>query len=127
MTLDEAILHGGQNVPVCFLFIKKAFPSVRRSSLLKALDSMGVSGPIWNVIFRMYEHNESVVVVANSESTSYTVANGIREGTILSPLLYIIFLNELPAELRNTGLGITLPLDLWCGALAYADDLVLVG
>lgn len=48
--LDGAILKGGSDLPVCFIDIAKAFPSVRRASILTALEDIGTSGPIWHVI-----------------------------------------------------------------------------
>ena len=125
-TLDECLLQGGNNLPVCFIDIKKAFPSVRRDSLLRALYDIGITGPVWRVIVGMYENNQSVIVVGTSESSGYQVQNGVREGAILSPILFTIFLNPLLQQLRRLNKGMFFR-NTWCGALAYADDLVLIG
>ena len=124
--LDESILQGGKNLPVCYIDIKKAFPSVRRDSLLRALHDVGVTGSIWYVICSMYENTQSTIVIGTSASTGYEIRNGVREGAILSPLLFTIFLNPLLLELRKLKLGLHHG-KTWCGALAYADDLVLIG
>lgn len=50
MTLDETLLAAGQDLPVCFMDIKKAFPTVRRSS------RDVVQGAVWKIIHSMYDH-----------------------------------------------------------------------
>ena len=105
LTLEELLTGGGTDLPVCFLDIRKAFPSVRRSSLLQALHDMGFEGAIWKVIQSMYEDNISFVECGAGKSVEYGVHNGIREGAILSPLLYIIFINELLTRIWKSQKG----------------------
>lgn len=93
---------------------------------MTALEDIGISGPIWHVIREMYKENQSHIAVGSEHSTSYKVHNGVRKGAILSPGLFSIFINALLAELRTSGLGMHVG-EVWCGALAYADDLVLIG
>jgi hypothetical protein len=61
---------------------------------------MGFKGAIWKTIHGMYEDNESHVIVGCSQSNECAVNNGIREGAIFSPLLYIMFINELLTRIR---------------------------
>ena len=93
-------MKAGKDTPVCFIDIKKAFPSVRRSSMLHELSNKGISGPVWHIIHTMYQHNQSYIIVGHVKSSGYEVRNGVREGAILSPLLYILFLNMLLQQLR---------------------------
>ena len=65
------------------------------------------------------------------ESLYYDVDTGVREGSTLSPLLYILFIDGLLEELRRRKLGVRLHNRLtgaltWVGALMYADDLALI-
>ena len=50
---------------------------------------------------------------------------GVRQGEVLSPFLYCIFVDELLDILTVSGLGVSIS-GLYCGAPMYADDLVLV-
>jgi hypothetical protein len=126
LALEELLIGGGTDLPVCFLDIRKAFPSVRRSSLLKALHNMGFKGAIWKVIQSMYEDNISFVECGAGKSVEYGVHNGIREGAILSPLLYIIFINELLMRIQKSQKGSHVG-NVSAAALAFADDIALIG
>ena len=61
-----------------------------------------------------------------SETHAYPIDNGLLEGSPLSPLLYIIFINELLVLLESSGLGFTLG-SIWLGVMLFADDLILIG
>ena len=65
------------------------------------------------------------------EALYYDIHTGVREGSILSPLLYILFIDGLLDELSKSNLGVRLRNRLtgeltWVGALMYADDLLLL-
>ena len=58
-------------------------------------------------------------------SDQFTVSNGIRQGGVLSPILFSIYLDSLLNDLQGRGIGY-----FWdhhfVGALAYGDDVVLL-
>ena len=53
------------------------------------------------------------------------VENGLRQGCPLSPLLYSTYVIGIVEKLEEEGLGVKEG-DYWCGALLYADDVVLL-
>ena len=53
------------------------------------------------------------------------VKNGIRQGSIISPILFGVYLDGLLVQLRNAGIGCYIG-NFFVGALAYADDLALL-
>lgn len=115
----------------CFLDIRKAFPTVRGSSLTRALFDAGVTSKMWLAVASLYENTSSRVQAHEVKSDPYTANNGVREGAILSPLLYVIFINSLLVDLRNQDAGVTFPHPnkqetVRISALCYADDLVLL-
>ena len=57
-------------------------------------------------------------------STSFHIYQGVRQGAILSPLLYSIFVDEL-LDLTTSGLGVTI-VTMYCGTPMYVDGLPLV-
>ena len=129
----EAIKHNrraGKCVCVCSADVKKAYPSMNRAQMLNDLKGLGVSEGLYHAIASMYQHNKSKILTSTpgETSSSYEVHNGLREGAVLSPLLYCIFTAGLIAKLKapaNAALGLHVGRE-WAGAQLWADDLVLM-
>ena len=77
---------------------------------------LGVDEWIIHVVMAMYENAKSAVNINGSIGDAFPVKVGVHQGSVLSPLLFIIVLEALSREFR-TGLP-------W--ELLYADDLVLM-
>ena len=60
-----------------------------------------------------------------SESELFSVQNGVRQGAVLSPLLFSLYVNELIQKLRETGMGCWVG-SSFMGIIAYADDLIIL-
>ena len=58
-------------------------------------------------------------------SSSFKITNGTRQGSVLSPTLFSVYLDDLLGELRVLGLGCHMG-GAWVGAAGYADDLILL-
>ena len=58
-------------------------------------------------------------------SRSYQVTTGLREGCVLFPILFSIFIMDLAEELKRKGLAVEIK-GHWRGACFFADDIVLV-
>ena len=58
-------------------------------------------------------------------SSTFTIANGTRQGSVASPAFWSVYLDPLFAELRQEGVGCHLA-GLWMGAVGYADDIILL-
>ena len=82
---------------------------------------------MWHLVNAFYEKITSRVAVGDALSEGYTVANGTKEGSRLSPLLYICFVDLLLHEMEAKGLGYSLETcegwSMYCGMLGYCDDL----
>ena len=55
----------------------------------------------------------------------YRITAGVRQGGILSPVLFAIYMDTLIKRLRGSGLGCKV-VDKYCGCLVYADDILLL-
>ena len=73
----------------------------------------------------MYLFNFTQVAWNGSFSKRFRVSNGVRQGAILSPILFCVYFDVLLGKLRSNGDGCYIGL-FFAGALAYADDLVLL-
>ena len=61
----------------------------------------------------------------NSLSMPFRCPNGIRQGRLLSPLLYNVYTDDLNHHLKATGVGRDVG-GAWVNSLSYADDMVLL-
>jgi len=58
-------------------------------------------------------------------SDKFEVTNGVRQGGVLSPLFYSIYIDDLLEKLKRNGIGCHIG-HHFVGALGYADDLILL-
>ena len=98
---------------LCFLDIKKCFDSIDHNILLTKLQRYGIKGNelSW---FRSYLHNRSQIVINNGKKSDKCFVNiGVPQGTILGPVLFLLYVNDLSNSVINANINI------------YADDVVI--
>ena len=77
------------------------------------------------VLIHIYEEQKGCVKLLDKSSESFAITNGTRQGSVLSPTLFSVYLDELLGQLRQLGVGCHVG-GWWYGAACYADDLVLL-
>ncbi len=82
-------------------------------------------GHLIRLLLSWYKTQSMSVRWGESFSTPFTVSNGVRQGGVLSPILFTLYLDDLLVELRNLGVSCFLG-SFFAGALCYADDLVIL-
>ena len=104
----------------CFIDLKKAFDTVNRDALFTLLPSYGFGPNTLTLLKLLYDHDDSLLKVDGLHVGNIKATIGVKQGSVLSPLLFIIFMDHVFAMLSfdNTQ-EITL--------LAYADDIVIFG
>jgi hypothetical protein len=87
---------------------------------------MGYGGSLFQAMSSTYDNNTSVILEGQpgEPSTQYLVKDGLREGDVLSPMLYNILVASLITELKNTGnLADGMHVGgIWAGAQTWADE-----
>ena len=115
----------GTELYLIFLDLEKAFDTVNRQKLMRLLTHIGVDEKIIEVIKQMYIENKMKFTLGNV-STAWLENNvGVRQGCVMSPTLFNIYLEELLVRIRKSGKGVTIGNEK-LGCLAYADDVVLM-
>ena len=96
-----------------FIDLSKAFDSIHHQLLLSKLDGVGVHGAelAW---FQSYLYDRTQCVsIGKARSSFRPISSGVPQGSILGPLLFIVFMNKLPAKIMS------------CETQLYADDTIL--
>lgn len=105
-----------KNQVACALFIdvSKAFNTVSHSILLKKLSNLGFRGPFFSLLQNFLTGRTQVVSIANNRSSKIDLKAGVPQGSVLSPLLFNIFVNDMSKAISG------------CSLFQYADDTVLL-
>jgi len=113
------------NVYSCFLDATKAFDRIRFDRLFAELIERRVSMPDLRLLLHLYLNQRVRTTWRESASNYFSVSNGIRQGSIASPVLFCVYLNVLLSALKESGEGCWMGRQ-FCGVMAYADDLTLL-
>ena len=101
----------GQITCVCFILYKKCFNSISHSVLLSKLDKYGIQSNKLSWFNSYLVERIQGTCVHNNPSSILPVKFGVRQGSILGPLLFIIFINDLQKYVQSCNL--------------YADDIMI--
>jgi hypothetical protein len=125
----------GLTTYVGFIDFAKAFDRVWRDGLLWKLKALGVEGKMLRMVASLYRSTEGCVRVNDQCTASFPIVRGVRQGGVLSPLLFVAFINDILDQMRREGLGVRVPQierdTPWSppcklDGLLWADDIVLL-
>ena len=116
--------RGGSEVFCCLLDCKKAFDTVEHKKIFKKLvDKIPLI--FVRILLVTYMGQKCFVRWNSSESSQFSVQNGVRQGAVLSPILFSLYVNDLIELLRASGMGCFVG-QQYFGIVAYADDILLL-
>ena len=118
-------LRNGSEVFSCLFEFSKTFDKVHFRKLLEKLIQRKVPFIFLRLLLFIYKNQSCYVKWNSKKSASFVIRNGVRQGAILSPILFCTYLDTLLERLRNSGLGCHLS-GLYFGSLGYADDIILL-
>lgn len=115
----------GSPVYALFLDASKSFDRLNYVKLFNKLLNKKMCPITVRLLLNMYLNQKIQVKWNGKLSQPFDVTNGVRQGGVLSPLFFSIYMDDLLLKLKNAGFGCNLG-NYYFGALGYADDVVLL-
>ena len=107
-------IQDNKSVHAAILDFSKAFDKVPHQRLLRKLEYYGIRENLLKWLESFLIGRTQLVICHGSQSKSVMVTSGVPQGTVLGPLLFLLYVNDLPANLQSS-------------VRLFADDALLYG
>ena len=96
--------NNGKGTDTVYLDFAKAFDKVDHCLLLKKLKAIGIKGKLFNWIKAFLSNRKQEVVVDGFKSFIFAVISGVVQGSVLGPILFLVFINDISSTLCTSNL-----------------------
>ena len=130
--IGEKYIAKGKDVYFAFLDLEKAYDRVDREAMWRVLKIYGIGGSLLRAVKSMYAGSKACVRVGSEVSEWFPVRVGLRQGCVMSPWLFNLYIDGVVREVNARVLGRGLKLidrddnDWEMNQLLFADDTVVV-
>ena len=128
MVLKESLAYytvDGGSAFCALLDATKAFDRVNYCKLFRILLDRDIPPVYLRLLLNFYTNSVACVSWNGVRSQRFPVENGVRQGGIISPILFCVYIDGLLRRLYESGVGCYVG-HVYTGALSYADDVVLL-
>ena len=125
--IDNYVHNHKEKIYACFVDFKKAFDLVWHVGFLHKLLQITVGDFFYNLINSLYFNSTYAIKIAHKQTRPFRCVRSVREGCILIPLLFNLYISDLPSAFESA---------LWdhfvllngakINSLFYADDLIIL-
>ncbi|MGB1607458.1 MAG: reverse transcriptase domain-containing protein, partial [Promethearchaeia archaeon] len=100
-TAKARYAHSGKGTYVCFIDFTLAYPSTDHNVIFTKMRDKGITGRLWANIRHLYRNMQSRVMHPDiSQDEFFKIVSGVREGSVLSPILFIIAVDDMLEYLK---------------------------
>ena len=117
-------MSNNSNVYSCILDAIKAFEKVNYGKLFHILLNRKVMFCIIQLLMASFEIQKARVVWNSHVSDYFSISNGVKQGGVISPVMFNLYLDNLLISLKQSVLGCHIN-GTYMGALGYTDDITL--
>ena len=110
---------------VAFIDFSKVYDSIPSYNLWTKLKQNGLCGRLYNALISLYKTVKSCVRINGLTTDFFDVDCGLKQGCLLSPLLFNLYIDDLVRDMNLLNIGIDIDGEKLCIRL-YADDVILV-
>ena len=108
----------------CFTDFSKTFDTIPRDILLNKLLDLNITGKFFNVIKNIYSNDKACIKSGTKITERFSINQGVRQGCVLSPLLFNIFISDLTKSIEHITDKLRIdPYDM--DSILWADDILL--
>ena len=84
-----------------FLDVSSAFDKVWHSGLLAKLNQVGIEEKFYEIMSSYLKNRKQIVVVDGQKSDILDITAGVPQGSRLGPLLFLIYINDISADIES--------------------------
>ena len=110
---------------MAILDFSKAFDKVVHTGLINKLEFYGIRGEILRWIISFLSNCTQQVVVSSTQSLSCSVSSGIPQGSVLGPVLFLLYINDITSEIQSQVRLFTDDCLIYCTIYSETDHTIL--